>query len=208
MDLQKLGWDLADLDRSLITYQRSINLYGASLEQKVGRDGYTQEDLVRDILLFRQQQTPNNPRVALGAFYNECVKLYPLITAEDRDTMRKIFRKHSNVGSGGILTYIMQCVECLESPSDEDIFRIALIALSLNNFSPDYRDTGAVQAELAIAAVRTSINMEPHCLEIAELSADDSPISMKKSMAKFHIYAPQAKRIFDDDFMSYWEGTL
>jgi hypothetical protein len=122
--------------------------------------------------------------------------------------MRKIFRKNDDAGCGGILTYIMQCVECLESPADEDIFRIALIALSLNNFWPDFRDTGAVMAELAIAAVRTSINMEPHCLEIAELSADDSTWSIKKHLATFHLYAPNAERIFDDDFMSYWEGML
>jgi hypothetical protein len=208
MDWQKLDLDLADLDRNLIGYYRSINHYGRSLEQKVGHDGYTQEDLVHDVKLFIRQQEPNNPRVALGTLYNTSVTLYPLITADERDTMRKIFKKYPEAGCGGMLTFIMQCVECLESPADEDVFRIGLIGLSLNNFHPDFRDTGAVWAELAIAAVRTSINMEPHCLEIAELSADDSPMSMKKSLATFHLYAPQAQRLFDDDFMSYWEGMV
>jgi hypothetical protein len=206
VDWQKLDANLAELDRNYIEYYRSINVFATSLELKVLRNEYTKEDMYSDVHKFRLALT--NPRFALRALQHECITVYPLMNVEDRETMRMVFKKYDMAGSGEFLQYIMECAECLESPADEYIFRLALIALSIHDFHPDFRDTGAVMAELVLAAVRTKINMEPHCIEIAELSADRPYLSMKEALAGFHLSAATRKRIFDDEFMSYYEGML
>jgi hypothetical protein len=105
------------------------------------------------------------------------------------------------LGSNLLFSYILKCAECLETPDDGEILRVALIAASIENYAHDERDTNAVLAELAVAAREAGVDIESHSMIAAKLSSDQQPRggrgTMKSMLARFHIYVLTAKRLID-----------
>lgn len=202
MDFQKLEADLRELQARYQQWRAPIRRAWEDIHGKVGQhDGYTKVDAKREAdAVYRQQLAVYNPRLAILPLLNEVFSVYEVVSSEERAAIRDIFGKFYHA-SGSLMSYILECAECLETPEDGDVFRLALIAASIENYSFDFRDTDAVLAELAIASVKAGINMEPHCTAIAELSSDERSKggrTMKPVLAHFHIHAPKAVRIYED----------
>lgn len=200
MDLQKLQVDLDDLEQRFRTRNGALWRLSETTRQKVGYEGYTQEDRARELEALRNQlDAVYHPRDSIFPLLNDVIAAYVLVSAEERIAIRAIFRR-SNCGSYGLLDYMLECAECLETPEDADVFRLALLAASIEDCAHDSRDTHAVLAELALAAVKAGIALEADCTAIAELSNADPSTGgcqpMNTVIAAFPSYAPNAKRLF------------
>jgi hypothetical protein len=202
MDLEKLEAGLREVQDRREQLNRTIRPEYEKREHKVGQDGYSAEDLKREMkAIYREQVANYNPRLVERPLLNEAIAAYEVVSAEERSAIRDIFGKFDT----GLLNYIIECAECLESPKDEDIFRLAMIAASIENAAHDFRDTDMILAELAIAARNAGINIEPHCTAIAELSSavrSSGGGLMKAKLASFHIYAPKAVRVVPYDWVN------
>jgi len=200
MDLQKLEAELRALQEQYQQWMAPIRQIEEDTRRKVGHDGYTEEDGRKEIeAVYQQQRIIYNPHLAILPLLNDVLSAYVVVTAEERAAIRDIFGK-LYYASGALLSYILECAECLETPEDEDAFRLAMVAASIEDYTSDFRDTDAVLAELAIAAVKAGIDILPHCTAIAELSSatpGKGGRAMKPVLANFHLYAPKAVRLID-----------
>lgn len=183
MDLQKLQADLDELEQRFRA--RNSEAWGLS-----ERELEASQDRLNAVY---------HPRDSIFPLLNDVIAAYVLVSAEERIAVRAIFRR-SNCGSYGLLDYMLECAECLETPDDGDVFRLALIAASIQDCAHDFRDTHAVLAELALVAVKAGIVMEPDCSEISTLSNPDPSTGgcqpMKTVLSGFPTYAPKAIRLF------------
>jgi hypothetical protein len=183
MDLQKLQADLDELDQRFLARNGEVwRLSERELEASQDR-----------------LDAVYHPRNSIRPLLNNVIAAYVVVSAEERATIRELFR-HSSCGSYGLMDYILECAECLETPDDVDVFRLALIAASIQDCAHDFRDTHAVLAELALSAVKAGIVMESDCAAIAELSSTHPSTGgcqpMKLVLAGFPAYAPKATRLF------------
>jgi hypothetical protein len=202
INLQKLEADLRELERREQQWNTAIYNMIENTRHKVGQDGYTEENREREIEAFYRQHRANyDPRLAERPLLNQVISVYESVSPEERTAIRDIFGKFSE---NGLLSYIVECAECLEAADDADIFRLGLIAASIENYAFDFRDTDMILAELAIAANNAGIDIEPHCTAIAQLCSDSWGRGggfMKGKLADFHRYALRAKRVINYDWV-------
>lgn len=200
MDLLKLDAKLQKYHEQYEAWHTPIYQVSKEARAKLGQNGYTAEDYNRELeATYQRQKAIFNPRLAIRPLLNEVLVVYEVVSAEEREVIRNIFAKYYSA-SGMLMSYILECAECLELPEDDDVFRLAMIAASIENYSSDFRDTDGVLAELAMAAVKAGIDIEPHCTAISELCSPTWGKGggfMKARLAIFHIYAPKAQRVWD-----------
>jgi len=203
MDLAKLEADIHELERRYKQWDANLVCLIEDRLRTLEGETYTEADRKREInILYRQQLAVYNPRLAERPLLNEVIAAFPSLPADEREATRNIFAKFDH---NGLFRYIIECAECLETPEDEDIFRLALIAAAIQNAAWDFRDTAMILAELAIAATKAGINMEPHCTAIVELCSEypsKGGMFMKSSLANFHINAPKAVRLVPYDWIN------
>jgi hypothetical protein len=200
MNLNKWNEELNDLEQRFRQRNKVESAKSDETFDKVNHDGYTDEDRYHELERFSQELNKiYDPRASIRPFLDDVISIYEAVTEKERRAIRSLCSKY-NCASYGLLDYIIECAECLETPEDEDIFRLGMIAASIQNCAHDFRDTSAVLAELALAAVEANINIELHCTAIAELSSPYTPTGgghpMKSTLANFHVYAPKAVRLF------------
>lgn len=179
MGLQKLEEELIKFDKFYKEWPPRLH------EMPYETRDYTEIELKKYLAtVYRQKIYP---------LREEILSVYVTGTEEERYYIREIVHERDHL-SGMILNYVVECAECLESPEDGWILRSGLVAASINNFLPDFRDTGYALAELAIAAREAGIDIEPHSSFVAELCPPEMPgvMSMRRQMKNFHIYALKA----------------
>jgi hypothetical protein len=205
MNLEKLEVDLRQLQERYLLWNAPIYQLKKETHSFIGINGYTEEDCQREIKAFYQQQlAEHNPRLAMRSLINKAISIYESVSPKEREAIRDIFGKFFHA-SGQLLGYIIECAECLEIPKDANIFRLGLIAASIENYAFDFRDTDMILAELAIAAAKANIDIEPHGTSIAKLCSDERGKGggfMKRKLAQFHIYAPKAVRLVPYDWIN------
>jgi uncharacterized tellurite resistance protein B-like protein len=203
MDLWKLEADLREFDEQYRQWNKSIHRAAKEAGYKLGGpDDAATERALRQI--YQEHLAIYNPRMAIRPVLEAVFDAYVSVSAEERSAIREIFGKYYHA-NGMLLSYMVECAECLETPEDEDAFRLALVAASIQNYASDFRDTDMILAEVAIAAVRAGINIEPHCIAIAELCSDvpsGGGRFMKQELSQFHIYAPNAVRLVPDEWLN------
>lgn len=157
------------------------------------------EAALQDLEIQFRDRTPEANRDAIRPLLDAVLAEYVDASEDERAAIRDIMGGPI-CASAGLLEYILECAECLESPDDADAFYLGLVAASIENYSQDFRDTSACLAELAMAAVKAGIDIELYCVAVAELSSAEKSrsgvIPMQRTLSQFHIYAPTAIRLF------------
>lgn len=201
-DLHTLEADLTELQRLYEVWHAPI----VQMEQETWRKRhagvYTEADQVRDIeAIYRQQLVLYNPAQAESAVREALLAAYVDGDDADRAAMRMMVARLGRAPYM-LMDYILMCAECLETPNDGWILRSGLVAAAIENYNNDFRDTGYVLSELAIAAVKAGIDIEPHAKAVAEMCSPEATMPghffMRKTISNFHIFAPTAKHVFEE----------
>lgn len=198
LDLQKLKIGLTEWEQQKQASNAAFWRTHGEAWDKVHQGIYTEADVDRELAPFIQQLNVVDSLVR--PLVLDFISAYLMGTADERATIRDVF---SNLpcAAYALLDFIVDCSKRLDTSDNEEIFRLALAAASIENCGHDFRDTNAVLAEIAIGAFKVGINIEPVCSAIAAISSADRskggwPTSMQSVLADFHNYAPKAVRLF------------
>jgi hypothetical protein len=123
--------------------------------------------------------------------YDELCPYYWTATAEQRATIRALFRERQYLAEIAPFDYVRKVVSELQETQDENKLRLGLTALSIEDCKLDFRDTSVALGQLYKAAEDAGINPRPYFAEVAEYSSDQKPSGgntpMKKMLADFRI---------------------
>ena len=81
-----------------------------------------------------------------------------------------LFRKKRGLQTA-LLGFVYRTADGINAPSDIPLLRLGLAAMSIEDFSVDYRDSLLALAELCVRAERAGIDPRPVFDEIAEMSS-------------------------------------
>ena len=167
---------------------------------RVSQDGLTDKNARRAIDDYHVEQLASyDPYLAIRPLLDAMINAYVTMDEAQRVALRTTVAKFACF-EAGVFDYVNECISQLKATKNGVFFRQALIAVSIDNCAHDFRDTHALLAELAIAAVATGTDIEKHGKAVADLSTNEQTrggcYSMKATFAKFHIYAPTAKSLF------------
>src|SRR5262245_45159911 len=172
-----MGMDLQTLKMSLFEWEQQKRVSNGAYWQthgeawrKVHQGIYTEEDVDSELESLHQQA--NAIDSVVQPLLLDCISAYLVGTPDDRASFRDMFATLP-CAAHALLDFILNCASRLETPDDDEIFHLALAAASIENCGHDFRDTSAVLAEIAVAAVKAGIKIERHCTAVAELSSDE-----------------------------------
>ncbi len=194
MDLASIKAELAALEIRLADWSKPINQAWKANFARVNRNGYTAKDLEREMKQLREEQLARNDIYKeINAFYDQLMPQYLGAVDAEREQVRSLFRKKRGMQTA-LLGFAYRAADGINSPSDIPLLRTGLAAMSLEDFSVDYRDTLLALAELCVRAERAGIDPRPLFDEIAEMSSDQvstggSTKPTKQVLREFQNYA-------------------
>ena len=171
MDLDSIKAQIADLEIRLADWSKPIDQAWKASFARVNRNGYTAKDLERDMKQVREEQlAKNNIYEEINAFYDQLMPQYLSAADAEREQVRSLFRKKRGL-QNTLLGFAYRAADRINSPSDIPLLRLGLAAMSIEDFSVDYRDSLLALAELCVRAERAGIDPRPIFDEIAEMSS-------------------------------------
>ena len=171
IDLASIKTQIADLEIRLAAWSKPIDQAWKANFARVNRNGYTAKDLERDMKRAREEQlAKNNIYEEINAFYDQLMPQYLGAVDAEREQIRSLFQKKRGL-QNVLLGFAYRAADGINSPSDIPLLRLGLAAMSIEDFSVDYRDSLLALAELCVRAERAGIDPRPVFDEIAEMSS-------------------------------------
>jgi len=171
MDLASIKVQVDDMALQLADWSKPIDQAWKASFARVNRNGYTAKDLERDMKQVREEQlAKNNIYEEINAFYDQLMPQYLSADDAEPEEIRSLFRKKRGL-QNTLLGFAYRAADGINSPSDTPLLRLGLAAISVEDFSVDYRDTLLGLAELCVRAERAGIDPRPVYDEIAEMSS-------------------------------------
>ena len=171
VDLASIKTQIADLEVRLAAWSKPIDQAWKANFARVNRNGYTVKDLEREMKLLRDEQLAKNDIYKeINAFYDQLMPQYLVAVDAEREEIRSLFRKKRGLQTA-LLGFAYRAADGINSPSDIPLLRLGLAAMSIEDFSVDYRDSLLALAELCVRAERAGIDPRPVFDEIAEMSS-------------------------------------
>ena len=171
IDLASIKTQIDDLEIRLAAWSKPIDQAWKANFARVNRNGYTAKDLERDMKRAREEQlAKNNIYEEINAFYDQLMPQYLGAVDAEREQIRSLFQKKRGL-QNVLLGFAYRAADGINSPSDIPPLRLGLAAMSIEDFSVDYRDSLLALAELCVRAERAGIDPRPVFDEIAEMSS-------------------------------------
>ena len=171
MDLDSIKAQIADLEIRLADWSKPIDQAWKASFARVNRNGYTSKDLERDMEQVREEQlAKSNIYEEINAFYDQLMPQYLSAADAEREQVRSLFRKKRGL-QNTLLGFAYRSADRINSPTDIPLLRLGLAAMSIEDFSVDYRDSLLALAELCVRAERAGIDPRPIFDDIAGMSS-------------------------------------
>jgi hypothetical protein len=172
MDFGSIETRISDLDARMSAWSKPIDQAWQANFARVNRDGYTAKDLERDMKQIRETQLAKGDiHSEIYVFYDQLMPQYLAATGVEREQTRSLFRKKRGM-QNALLGFAYRAADGINSASDSQLLRLGLAAMSIEDFSVDYRDSLLALAELCVRAERAGIDPRPIFDQVAEMSSD------------------------------------
>lgn len=171
MNLDSIKTQIENLEAQLHEWSKPIDQVMQASFARVNRGGHTVNNYQREVEQIRQAQlNKRNIYQEIQEFHNQLMPTYLSATAPEREQIRAFYRKKRGMQST-LLGCAYHFADQIKSPTDTAALRFGLAAISIEDFSVDYRDTLLALAELCVTAERAGVNPCPIFEEVADLSS-------------------------------------